>query len=148
MVEQMVAKFHDSASGRREHRRHPARAAGDDGHQRRRLPDRGDAQAGARDIGPLRERYDRASIMDKGRRYNTELLEAIELGFLLELAEVLDRVRAGPQREPRRSLPRGLPDRDDANFMRHTMAYRDGNDIRSTTSRSSSRATQPMERKY
>jgi hypothetical protein len=35
------------------------------------------------------------------------------------------RVGPWPQGVPRRSLPRGLPDRDDVNFMQHTMAYRD-----------------------
>src|SRR4029078_1907143 len=40
------------------------------------------------DIHALKERYARISVHDKGKRYNSDLLEAIELGFLLELAEV------------------------------------------------------------
>src|SRR6476661_2534602 len=40
------------------------------------------------DIHALKERYARSSVHDKGKRYNSDLLEAIELGFLLELAEV------------------------------------------------------------
>ena len=40
------------------------------------------------DIHGLKERYARISVQDKGKRYNSDLLEAIELGFLLELAEV------------------------------------------------------------
>ena len=37
---------------------------------------------------PSSERYANMSIQDKGKRYNTDLIEAIELGFLLDLAEV------------------------------------------------------------
>ena len=40
------------------------------------------------DIHALKERYARISVQDKGKRFNSDLLEAIELGFLLELAEV------------------------------------------------------------
>lgn len=40
------------------------------------------------DIHALKERYSRITVHDKGKRYNSDLLEAIELGFLLELAEV------------------------------------------------------------
>jgi len=40
------------------------------------------------DIHALKERYARITVHDKGKRYNSDLLEAIELGFLLELAEV------------------------------------------------------------
>ena len=78
------------------------------------------------DIHALKERYSRISVHDKGKRYNSDLLEAIELGFLLELAEVtvagaLNRKesRGGHARED-------YPNRDDTNYMRHTMAYKDG----------------------
>src|SRR5919206_567422 len=40
------------------------------------------------DIHALKERYARISVQDKGKRFNSDLLEAIELGMLLELAEV------------------------------------------------------------
>ena len=76
------------------------------------------------DIHALKERYGRISVHDKGKRYNSDLLEAIELGFLLELAEVtvasaLNRKesRGGHARED-------YPNRDDTNYMRHTMAYK------------------------
>jgi succinate dehydrogenase / fumarate reductase flavoprotein subunit len=76
------------------------------------------------DIHALKERYSRITVHDKGKRYNSDLLEAIELGFLLELAEVtvagaLNRKesRGGHARED-------YPNRDDTNYMRHTMAYK------------------------
>lgn len=76
------------------------------------------------DVQGLRERYANVSIQDKGTRFNTDLLEAIELGFLLDLAEVLV-VSALERKESRGGHAReDYPARDDVNFMRHTMASR------------------------
>ena len=76
------------------------------------------------DIEGLKERYKNVAVQDKGKRFNTDLLEGIELGFLLDLAEVLvvsalarQESRGGHYREDHQT-------RDDVNFMRHTMAYR------------------------
>jgi succinate dehydrogenase / fumarate reductase flavoprotein subunit len=77
------------------------------------------------DIAALKERYARVVVQDKGRRFNTDLLEAVELGFLLELAEVLV-VSARARNESRGGHFReDYQTRDDVNFMRHTMAYRE-----------------------
>ncbi len=76
------------------------------------------------DVQALRDRYKNVSIQDKGTRYNTDLLEAIELGFLLDLAEVLV-VSALERKETRGGHAReDYPHRDDVNYMRHTMASR------------------------
>ena len=78
------------------------------------------------DIHALKERYARISVHDKGKRYNSDLLEAIELGFLLELAEVTV-VGALNRKESRGGHAReDYPNRDDTNYMRHTMAYKEG----------------------
>jgi succinate dehydrogenase / fumarate reductase flavoprotein subunit len=77
------------------------------------------------DIALLKERYGRVVVQDKGRRFNTDLLEAVELGFLLDLAEVLV-VSARARNESRGGHFReDYQHRDDVNFMRHTMAYRE-----------------------
>jgi succinate dehydrogenase / fumarate reductase flavoprotein subunit len=75
-------------------------------------------------IAELRERYGRARINDHGRRFNTDLLEALEMGFLLDLAEAtaasaLHRTesRGGHFRED-------FPHRDDATWLKHTLLYR------------------------
>jgi succinate dehydrogenase / fumarate reductase flavoprotein subunit len=104
------------------------------------------------DIRLLKERYARVSIMDKGQRYNTDLLEAVELGFLLELAEVLV-VGALVRTESRGGHAReDSPNRDDTNWMRHTMAYKQGKeltaDIRLDYKPVVQTRYQPMERKY
>ncbi|WP_216897581.1 succinate dehydrogenase flavoprotein subunit [Nocardia alni] len=76
------------------------------------------------DIHALKERYQYITVQDKGKRYNSDLLEAVELGFLLELAEVTV-VGALNRKESRGGHAReDYPNRDDVNFMRHTMAYK------------------------
>jgi succinate dehydrogenase / fumarate reductase flavoprotein subunit len=75
-------------------------------------------------IEELKERYANVVVQDKGKRYNTDLLEAIELGFLIELAEVIT-LGALARKESRGGHFReDYEARDDVNFMRHTMAYR------------------------
>jgi succinate dehydrogenase / fumarate reductase flavoprotein subunit len=77
-------------------------------------------------IHVLRGRYKNVSIQDKGRRFNTDLLEAIELGFLLDLAEVVV-FSARNRKESRGGHMRDdYPKRDDAVYMKHTMAYLTG----------------------
>ncbi|WP_410656447.1 succinate dehydrogenase flavoprotein subunit [Amycolatopsis sp. lyj-112] len=104
------------------------------------------------DVQALKERYGRITVSDKGKRYNTDVLEAIELGFLLELAEVLV-VGALARKESRGGHAReDYPTRDDTNFMRHTMAYKQGeglaSDIRLDYKPVTFTRYEPMERKY
>ncbi|MET7439744.1 succinate dehydrogenase flavoprotein subunit [Streptomyces sp. NPDC004082] len=104
-------------------------------------------------IAELRERYRNVSIQDKGKRYNTDLLEAVELGNLLDLAEVMA-VSALARKESRGGHYReDYPSRDDVNFMRHTMAYREVGDDGTESIRLDYKPVvqtryQPMERKY
>ena len=77
-------------------------------------------------IAELRARYQHVQVQDKGTRFNTDLLEAIELGFLLDLAEVLA-FTAKERRESRGGHFReDFPERDDKKFMLHSMAYMTG----------------------
>ena len=74
-------------------------------------------------IAELRKRYENISVQDKGTRFNTDLLEAIELGFLLDLAEVLA-FTARERRESRGGHFReDFETRNDKKFMVHSMAY-------------------------
>ncbi|MCW5861302.1 MAG: FAD-binding protein, partial [Caldilineales bacterium] len=76
-------------------------------------------------IQELRRRYDRVSIMDKGVRFNTELLEAWELGCMLDLA-LLTATAAAARLESRGAHARDdYPDRNDAGWMKHSLAWLD-----------------------
>ena len=105
------------------------------------------------DVRGLKARFANVAIQDKGARYNTDLLEAIELGFLLDLAEVLV-VGALARKESRGGHAReDYQSRDDVNFMKHTMAYRDIGPDGSASIRLDYKPVtvtryQPMERKY
>ena len=86
-------------------------------------------QTALADIAVLRQRYPNVRIHDRGRRFNTDLLEAVELGFLLDLAEILV-VAAINRKESRGAHMRDdYPTRDDENYMQHTMAYRTAGDV-------------------
>jgi succinate dehydrogenase / fumarate reductase flavoprotein subunit len=76
-------------------------------------------------IASLRERYRNISIQDKGQRFNLDLLEAVELGFLLDMAQVMTVAALHRQESRGGHFREDFPDRDDANFMKHSMAYLD-----------------------
>ena len=100
------------------------------------------------DVRGLKVRLANVSIQDKGKRYNTDLLEAIELGFLLDLAEVTV-VSALARKESRGAHAReDFQTRDDVNFMQHTMAYQNGEEINLDYKPVVFTRYEPMERKY
>ncbi|MBY4128645.1 succinate dehydrogenase flavoprotein subunit [Rhodococcus fascians] len=105
-----------------------------------------------KDVRALKERYNKITVEDKGKRYNSDLLEAIELGFLLEMAEVTV-VGALNRKESRGGHAReDFPERNDAEYMKHTMAYKEGQglltDIRLDYKPVIQTRYEPMERKY
>ena len=75
-------------------------------------------------IAELRVRYQKIQVQDRGKRFNTDLLEAIELGFLFDLSEVLV-MTARERRESRGGHFReDYETRNDEDFMVHSMAYK------------------------
>jgi succinate dehydrogenase / fumarate reductase flavoprotein subunit len=106
------------------------------------------AQA-AGQISRLKERYARVAVGDPGRSYNTDLTEAIELGFLLDAAEVL--VAAAAQRRESRGahFRADHPARDNALFLHHSLAHRSPTgDIRIETKAVDVSRFSATERKY
>jgi succinate dehydrogenase / fumarate reductase flavoprotein subunit len=75
-------------------------------------------------VAELKERYATVRLMDTSRTFNTELMEVIELGNLLDCAEATV-AGALARKESRGAHYRtDYPKRDDVNFLRHTLAYR------------------------
>jgi succinate dehydrogenase / fumarate reductase flavoprotein subunit len=76
-------------------------------------------------LASLRERYDRVAITDKGGLYNTDLMETVELGYLLDCADAL--VAGALVRTESRGahFREDHPLRDDANWLKHTLATRE-----------------------
>ena len=73
-------------------------------------------------VGYLRERYENVFVEDKGEVFNNDLTQALELGFLLELADCM--LVSGLARKESRGAharPHDYPDRDDENYLKHTI---------------------------
>src|SRR5919107_989889 len=100
------------------------------------------------ELASLRERYARVWVQDTSRRYNTDLLEAVELGFLLDLAETLV-VSARARTESRGGHFReDHPARDDKNRLRHSLALRTDAGVKLDYKPVTMTRYEPMERKY
>lgn len=79
---------------------------------------------GIEGIRALKERYGNIAIQDKGRSFNFELMEVIELGHELELCEVI-LLGALHRKESRGAHYReDFPERDDGEYLRHTLVFR------------------------
>jgi succinate dehydrogenase / fumarate reductase flavoprotein subunit len=77
-------------------------------------------------VAGLRERYERVVVDDKGEIFNNDLTQALELEFLLDLADCM--IVAGVARKESRGAharPYDYPDRDDRSFLKHTLVTLD-----------------------
>jgi len=71
----------------------------------------------------LRKEYKEISITDRSNTFNTELLDAVELGHMITLSEVI--VSCALQRTESRGAHcrEDYPKRDDENWLKHTFAF-------------------------
>ena len=100
-------------------------------------------------VAGLRERYQRIVVEDKGQLFNSDLTQALELEFLLELAECM--VVCGIARKESRGAharPDDYPDRDDANYMKHTIVSWENGEPRLDWKPVTVTKWQPQERTY
>ena len=82
------------------------------------------------ELRELKARYAEVGVDDSGRRYNTELMEVLELGFLLDNAEQLVHAALNRQESRGAHSREDFKERDDENWLRHTLVYQDGDDVR------------------
>jgi succinate dehydrogenase / fumarate reductase, flavoprotein subunit len=100
-------------------------------------------------IEGLRERFERVVVEDKGRIFNNDLTQALELEFLLELAACM--VEAGLARKESRGAharPYDYAERDDENFLKHTLVSWASGGPQLTWEAVRMTKWQPEERKY
>jgi succinate dehydrogenase / fumarate reductase flavoprotein subunit len=89
-----------------------------------------DMQTAVDQTRELLERYQQVRVQDSSRAFNTDLLELIELRNLLDLS-LLTAASALNRQESRGAHSReDYPDRDDDNWLKHTLAYLDGDTVR------------------
>jgi succinate dehydrogenase / fumarate reductase flavoprotein subunit len=89
-----------------------------------------DMQQALDKVRELKGRLKQVRKPDTGRVFNTEVVNIWELGNLLDLAEVTT-VSALARQESRGGHAReDFPKRDDANWLRHTLAWMENGDIR------------------
>jgi succinate dehydrogenase / fumarate reductase flavoprotein subunit len=99
-------------------------------------------------IRELRQRFEKISLDDDGKVFNTDLLNAWELGNLLELAEVTT-VCALERTESRGAHARDdYPKRDDQNWMKHSIAWQKDGKIELKYKPVTITSFQPKERVY
>ena len=121
----------------------------DDGRERRRLPQRprpGDGAGEDRRDPPARAQH--APVADKSRVYNSNLVHALELDNLVDLAEVT--VAGALAREESRGAHarRDFPTRDDEKWLKHTLAFHADDGPRFEHKPVTIDMWKPVERKY
>ncbi|CAN5681035.1 succinate dehydrogenase flavoprotein subunit [soil metagenome] len=109
---------------------------------------KGDLEAVSQTLRELRDAYSNAAIQDHGKIFNMDLLEALELEALLDCS---DAIVAGAlaRTESRGAHNReDYPDRDDENWLAHTLAYKTSGGIRMKKKPVVFTKFEPQERKY
>jgi len=81
-------------------------------------------------VRELQERFKKVQVGDRGKIFNTDLLNTWELGNLLELAEVTAASALSRQESRGAHAREDYPRRDDANWLKHTLAWKEDCKIR------------------
>jgi succinate dehydrogenase/fumarate reductase flavoprotein subunit len=83
-------------------------------------------------IKKLQERYKNGRITDRGKLFNTEIYEILELGNMLGMAEIIARGALNRKESRGGHYRTDYPKRDDQNFLKHSLIYKtdEGMDIR------------------
>jgi succinate dehydrogenase / fumarate reductase flavoprotein subunit len=88
-----------------------------------------DMQHAVEGLNALREEYATVRVQDTANSFNTDLLEIIELGNLLDLSLVTARSALAREESRGAHSREDFPDRDDENWLKHTLAYLNGDEV-------------------
>jgi succinate dehydrogenase / fumarate reductase flavoprotein subunit len=100
-------------------------------------------------IGEYRERYNNISVDDKGKVFNTDLIETLELKNLIDLAEAVNHSALNRTESRGAHCREDYPERNDAEWMKHTFITKNENGDPVIAYKSVVKTRfEPMERKY
>jgi succinate dehydrogenase / fumarate reductase flavoprotein subunit len=78
---------------------------------------------GIQELSKLQEQYQQIYLDDKGNQWNTELIEALELRSLMVVGQIILTSALNRQESRGAHSREDYPERDDSNFLKHTLAY-------------------------
>ena len=99
-------------------------------------------------IARLQERYGRAAVSDRSSAYNTDLMEAVECGFLLDVAETVVATALARTESRGAHFREDFPARDDERWLRHSLAWKTGGATKVSTRPVTITHYEPEERRY
>lgn len=107
-----------------------------------------DLSAAIRRLNELRGEYEAVRVQDSGKSFNTDLLDALELGNLLDLSLITAASAKNRQESRGAHYREDFPDRDDDRWLKHTLAYLEGDDARIAYKPVDTAKWAPKPRKY
>jgi len=105
-------------------------------------------QEGLNQLQQLKQQYDNIYLDDKGTVWNTEIIEAIELRSLMIVGELILSSALNRQESRGAHYREDYPNRDDSNFLKHTLAYYSSAGIDIQYKPVAITMFEPQERKY
>jgi succinate dehydrogenase / fumarate reductase flavoprotein subunit len=99
-------------------------------------------------IEDLRNRFSHVGVRDKGKTFNMDLVETIETGFLLDIAQAIATSALAREESRGAHVRDDFPDRDDVNWLKHTLVYRTSGGLQLRYKPVVLGRFEPKERKY
>ena len=104
--------------------------------------------AGLEKVKALRQRFTNIKLEDRGRVYNTNLFHVLEIENLLDLAEVMITGALARTESRGGHSRRDFTVRDDDNWLKHTLAWKEGDGVKLDYKSVTINKWKPVERKY